>query len=194
MGAPELPNDPGEEDLRTTHIVHHPPAPSDDSDDNESLQDAGAYEGYQPLSMDENNIDYGHMRLNAHDDDDDVNDAHHNREGFTRIQENRNLDEDEPLEVVHGDPNMPQIETADAEIERAIWSQPRPQELQIELDGNKTQQILNAMANFQLPNLAVPEWAAGVPEERWKEELLQRIRQRKPSDDSSKMEVNNESK
>ncbi|XP_065355600.1 uncharacterized protein LOC135950040 [Calliphora vicina] len=189
MGAPELPNDPGEEDLRTTHIVHHPPAPSDDSD-NESLQDAGAYEGYQPLSMDENHIDYGHMRL----DEDDDNDAYHNREGFTRIQENRDLDENEPVEVVHGDPHMPQIETVDAEIVREIWSQPRPQELQIELDGNKTEQILNAMANFQLPNLAVPDWAAGVPEERWKEELLQRIRQRKPSDDSSQMEVDTESK
>lgn len=46
------------------------------------------------------------------------------------------------------------------------------------------------MANFQLPNLAVPDWAAGVPEERWKEELLQRIRQRKP-DNNSKMEDKN---
>lgn len=34
------------------------------------------------------------------------------------------------------------------------------------------------MANITLPNAVVPEWANGVPEERWKEELLERIRQR----------------
>lgn len=50
------------------------------------------------------------------------------------------------------------------------------------------------MANFQLPNLAVPDWAEGIPEERWKEELLQRIRQRKPTTDSSKMEMDETSK
>lgn len=34
------------------------------------------------------------------------------------------------------------------------------------------------MSNITLPNAVVPEWANGVPEERWKEELLERIRQR----------------
>ena len=55
----------------------------------------------------------------------------------------------------------------------------RPQELQLELNTEKTEQILSAMANFTLPNVAVPQWAEGVSEEHWKEELLQRIRQRK---------------
>lgn len=140
MGAPELPNDPGDDDLRTTHIVHHPPAPSDDSD-NESLLDAGAYDGYQPLAMDENHIDYSHnMRIDDASDDVDDNDNGdvHIREGFSRIPETGGIEEDE---VVHGDTNMPPIEPADVEIERQVWSQPRPQELQIELDGNKTQQV-----------------------------------------------------
>lgn len=48
------------------------------------------------------------------------------------------------------------------------------------------------MANFSLPNLAVPSWADGVPEERWKEELLQRIRQRKPNSNDVDMDVENE--
>lgn len=48
------------------------------------------------------------------------------------------------------------------------------------------------MAGFQLPNFAVPEWAAGVPEERWKEELLQRIRQTSSLNDKAKIELDKE--
>lgn len=50
------------------------------------------------------------------------------------------------------------------------------------------------MAGFTLPNMSVPEWADGVPEEHWKEELLQRIRQRKPTTDNTQMEVDKEMK
>lgn len=39
-------------------------------------------------------------------------------------------------------------------------------------------QIRNVMADFKLPNASVPQWAIGIPEESWKEELLLRIRQR----------------
>ncbi|XP_065079013.1 uncharacterized protein LOC135701996 [Ochlerotatus camptorhynchus] len=59
-----------------------------------------------------------------------------------------------------------------------VWNAPRPDELNIELDPAKAEQILNVMAGFKLPNSSVPEWAVGIPEDRWKEELLQRIRQR----------------
>lgn len=59
-----------------------------------------------------------------------------------------------------------------------VWNAPRPTELNIELDAEKAEQILNVMADFKLPNTSVPQWAVGVPEECWKEELLQRIRQR----------------
>lgn len=126
MGSPELPNDPGEEDLRTTGIIHHVPPSSDDSD-NESLQD-GTYDGYQPLAMEENHTDYGYIRA----DDNGYND----RDGA-----NIDINENDSVQVIRGDPNIPQIEAADVEIERHVWSQPRPQELQIELDSNKTQQV-----------------------------------------------------
>ncbi|XP_061389957.1 uncharacterized protein LOC133325147 [Musca vetustissima] len=174
MGSPELPSDGGEEDLRPTHIVHHPVAAvaSDDSD-NDSMND---YDGYQPLAMDENHQGYVQHGM----DDDEEEDADNN--------------DDESPEVTYGDPNLPPVESIDAEVEREVWSQPRPQELQIELDSNKTQQILTAMANFSLPNMAVPSWADGVPEERWKEELLERIRQRKPASGDAQMDVDKQTK
>jgi len=35
------------------------------------------------------------------------------------------------------------------------------------------------MSKITLPNVTVPDWAKGVPEERWKHELLERIQTRK---------------
>lgn len=134
MGAPELPNDPGDDDLRTTHITHNPPAPSDDSE-NELMLDESNYDGYQPLAMDD--TDFGHIQLEGDND----NNSNYNREGGDRFQTNAEYSEYETAEVGHLDSNMPQIETVDVEIEREVWNQPRPLELQIELDGNKTQQV-----------------------------------------------------
>ncbi|KAH8293228.1 hypothetical protein KR018_000534 [Drosophila ironensis] len=184
MGGPELPQDPGQ-DMFPTPAIDHPRvgAESEESDDPD------AYEGYQPLAMDEGietpAIDEP-LRAEAPpaqepDDDIDLLNA----------------------EVTHGDPNMPPIEAADVEIERQVWSEPRPRELQIELDKTRTEQvsfprrfpqklaikkcpsfmkILKAMASITLPNITVPDWAQGVPEERWKLELLERIGNRQRQD------------
>ena len=38
------------------------------------------------------------------------------------------------------------------------------------------------MAKIQLPMLSIPEWAKEIPEEKWKEDLLQKIRNRDISD------------
>ncbi|XP_017471546.1 PREDICTED: uncharacterized protein LOC108362897 isoform X2 [Rhagoletis zephyria] len=165
MGAPELPGDPGEDDVHGTQLnVHHPPVPSDDSDN--EINSTDAYDGYQPLAMVE-----------------DVND--------TAMDDNESIEDNSEDTIQYADSdsacgngeagNLPPVESADAEIERQVWSEPRPKELQLELDNSKTTQILNVMANITLPNAVVPDWAAGVPEERWKAELLERIRQRDES-------------
>ncbi|XP_017107269.2 uncharacterized protein [Drosophila bipectinata] len=178
MGGPELPSDPGHE-VFPTPAVDHPRvgAESEESDDPD------AYEGYQPLAMDEGNEGIASEE--------------------TRVQapqaEDGNADEDIDLlnaPVTHGDPNMPPIETADVEIERQVWNEPRPKELQIELDKTRTEQILKAMSTITLPNITVPDWAKGVPEDRWKLELLDRInnRQRPSGPDSSATEKPQHSK
>lgn len=37
---------------------------------------------------------------------------------------------------------------------------------------------MSAMAQISIPSMAIPEWAQGVSEDKWKEDLLERIRQR----------------
>jgi len=179
MGSPELPSDPGQEGLPTPPVDH--PRGGVESEDDD---DSDAYDGYQPLALDEEN---------------DAADP----EEMSREQETPSADNDEDVDlmtapVTHGDPNMPAIEPADVEIERQVWSEPRPRELQMDLDKTRTEQvrhsdlqlrdmpatfiptlqILKAMSTITLPNITVPDWAKGVPEEHWKHELLDRINNR----------------
>ncbi|KAH8393533.1 uncharacterized protein LOC110185863 [Drosophila serrata] len=166
MGGPELPTDPGHEIFPTPAVDHpHIGTQSDDDDD-----ESDAYDGYQPLAMDEAAdpaIASGEPEVaSAADNDEDIDLM--------------------TAPVTHGDPNMPPIESADVEIERQVWNEPRPKELQMELDKARTEQILKAMSTITLPNITIPDWAKGVPEERWKGELLDRINNRQQqSEDSS---------
>ncbi|XP_017063260.1 uncharacterized protein LOC108102646 [Drosophila eugracilis] len=169
MGSPELPSDPGQE-IFPTPSVDHPRGGVESEDDD----DPDVYDGYQPLALDDDNV--------GADPEENSAEAHP-------------TDNDEDIDlmtapVTHGDPNMPTIEPADVEIERQVWSEPRPRELQMDLDKTRTEQILKAMSTITLPNITVPDWAKGVPEERWKNELLDRInnRQHPPGPSSSSQE------
>lgn len=64
---------------------------------------------------------------------------------------------------------IPEIVSSDAEIQAQVWNLPR-QEDSIELNSEKTQQILSAMSKFSLKN--VPSWAT----EYDPSELVQRIK------------------
>ncbi|XP_052896591.1 male-enhanced antigen 1 [Anopheles moucheti] len=159
MGLPDLPGQP-EDDSNFTmdenNTVHLEPM-SEDESDNESFVDANGYAGYQPLNMDEQN--------------------HTNRR--TSLME-----EDQESAVGEGDAaGLDVASTVNAEFLNVdVWNAPRPNELSIELDSSKAAEIVNVMAGIKLPTTAVPEWARGVPEEEWKENLLQRIRQRQQPD------------
>ncbi|XP_017130343.1 uncharacterized protein LOC108148020 [Drosophila elegans] len=169
MGSPELPTDPGQE-VFPTPVVDHPRNGVESEEDD----DSDAYDGYQPLALEE---DLNGIPMDAEDSIP--------REPEATSEEN---DEDVDLmtaPVTHGDPNMPPIEPADVEIERQVWSEPRPRELQMELDKTRTEQILKAMSTITLPNITVPDWAKGVPEERWKHELLDRINNRQSAAEAS---------
>lgn len=123
MGGPELPTDPGNE-MFPTPAVDHPHIGTQSDDDDE---DSDGYDGYQPLAMDEDAatdtaVSSGEPELMAageHEEDIDLMTA----------------------PVTHGDPNMPPIESADVEIERQVWNEPRPKELQMELDKTRTEQV-----------------------------------------------------
>lgn len=131
MGAPELPGDPGEEDVHAIQTnVQHPPMPSDDSDNEMNTLDA--YNGYQPLATGNDINDFNEVAM---DDNDSVDD---DSEETMQYVDNASAVENGSI-----NDNLPEVESADAEIERQIWSQPRPKELQLELDTNKTTQVNN---------------------------------------------------
>ncbi|KAK3930321.1 Male-enhanced antigen 1 [Frankliniella fusca] len=47
----------------------------------------------------------------------------------------------------------------------------------ITMDDERSAQIRAAMAGFSLPPSAVPAWASSIPEEMWKEKLLDKLQQ-----------------
>uniref|UniRef100_A0A182KDA4 Male-enhanced antigen 1 n=1 Tax=Anopheles christyi TaxID=43041 RepID=A0A182KDA4_9DIPT len=158
MGLPDLPGQP-EDDSNFTmdenNTVHLEPL-SEDESDNESM-DANGYAGYQPLNMDDQN--HTHRRPSLIEDE---------LESGVRAEESVALD------------GMNNINSEFLNVD--VWNAPRPNELNIDLDSSKAAEIVNVMAGIKLPTTAVPEWARGVPEEEWKENLLQRIRQRQQTD------------
>lgn len=119
---------------------------------------------------DESDENEGYLRLRTSDMDEDIpandsdtsgsdedEDQVENEFGFTTMGETV-----EPT-------GLPSVISADSELEAQVWNSPRPQDT-IELNSEKTQQILNAMSKFKLPN--TPDWAHQVDAN----ELIQRIR------------------
>nr|CAD7432861.1 unnamed protein product [Timema monikensis] len=56
-----------------------------------------------------------------------------------------------------------------------VWSGPTAQP-DIEIGAEQAEQIRTAMSSFTLPSSAIPAWAASVPEDEWKQQLLARIK------------------
>ena len=57
---------------------------------------------------------------------------------------------------------------------REVWSGSSNGD-SIEMGSEWVEEVRAAMANFALPLSAVPDWASAVPEEQWKQQLLDRI-------------------
>jgi hypothetical protein len=57
---------------------------------------------------------------------------------------------------------------------REVWSGSSHGD-SIEMGSEQAEQVRAAMANFSLPASAIPGWASAVPEEQWKQQLLDRI-------------------
>ncbi|XP_050101248.1 male-enhanced antigen 1 [Anopheles aquasalis] len=157
MGLPDLPGQQGEDNNFTmddNHIIHVEPLSEDESENDLPEENYNGYAGYQPLSVDERNPSTIQMTPMDHYE------AH--------------SDEFEPGSAVADTDSSNHIEFLNLDV----WNAPRPEELNIDIDANKAAEIVNVMAGIKLPTTAVPDWARGVPEEEWKENLLQRIRQR----------------
>ncbi|KAJ2942616.1 hypothetical protein O0L34_g2082 [Tuta absoluta] len=117
----------------------------------ESDEELNEHFGYEPLAQ-------GPEALQSdHDSDDDM--------------ESPESEQPPPADV-------PPIETMDAVLTREVWSSPRPVD-PIQMDNQRAQEVMSAMANFALPSTAIPEWAQSIPEEQWKQTLNDRIEKMK---------------
>ncbi|XP_060530799.1 uncharacterized protein LOC132704660 [Cylas formicarius] len=67
------------------------------------------------------------------------------------------------------------IEPAGVSVSRDVWSYPPPKESDIELSDSKIDEVKQVMQSVLLPPTAVPEWAKNIPEEKWKEHLINKI-------------------
>lgn len=137
------------------------------NDDNENEDDENEYSGYEPLGHAGGGFNIPYATDDDDDDDSDESDNEVNDLETAQVQD-------------------PQAPCPEAEIEREVWNAPRPSELNIELDTTRTEQIMSAMAGISLPTSAIPDWAQNVPEEKWKEDLLVKIRGKQGTSNSEK--------
>ncbi|VVC89963.1 unnamed protein product [Leptidea sinapis] len=76
--------------------------------------------------------------------------------------------------------NVLPIEPIENVLAREVWNGPRPSN-SIQMDNETALQVISAMANFQLPQTSIPEWAQSISEDQWKQTLHDRIEKLKQS-------------
>ncbi|XP_068632823.1 male-enhanced antigen 1 [Battus philenor] len=115
---------------------------------NEESDDEIEYFGYQPLPQGPNG---SVMDLNESDDDVENSD-----------------EQQAPTQ------DVPAIEPIENALVREVWSAPRTSD-PIQMDNERVQQVMSAMANFALPETSIPEWAQSISEDQWKQTLNDRL-------------------
>ncbi|KAM3964171.1 uncharacterized protein ACR2FA_001652 [Aphomia sociella] len=96
-------------------------------------------------------------------------------QGPETVHSDHDSDEDpENNEERHAVNNhVPPIESMDTTLAREVWSTPPADSIQ--MDNERAQQVMTAMANFALPQTSIPDWAKSITEEQWKQTLNDRI-------------------
>uniref|UniRef100_A0A1E1WEK3 Male-enhanced antigen 1 n=1 Tax=Pectinophora gossypiella TaxID=13191 RepID=A0A1E1WEK3_PECGO len=83
-------------------------------------------------------------------------------------------DEDENVGLQVPPSDVPTIEPIETALTREVWNSPRPID-PIQMDNERAQEVMSAMANFALPQTSIPEWAQSISEEQWKQTLIDKI-------------------
>ncbi|XP_017783788.1 PREDICTED: uncharacterized protein LOC108567693 [Nicrophorus vespilloides] len=115
--------------------------------DSDNEEEVNSYEGYERLPMEQTNVE-------SSDDEDEDND-----EDGSNTESNCNL---------------PSITPVENNLVKEVWDGPSVTE--IELDKEKVDQVKAALENFTLPASSIPDWANKIPEDQWKNEILNRLR------------------
>lgn len=69
----------------------------------------------------------------------------------------------------------PPIVNVEDSLVQDVWSNSAVSQADIQMDGDKVNEVKQAMANFTLPATSFPDWAKNIPEEQWKDHLMERL-------------------
>lgn len=117
--------------------------------------------------------------VNETDSDDDGNEY----DGYTLLplgpEETFSDDDVTVEEEEHSENSLPSIIPMENQLVQEVWgNQATFVGIDIEMDNDKVNEVKRAMSNFTLPPTSIPAWANSVPEEMWKENLMDRLRNR----------------
>ncbi|XP_050501335.1 uncharacterized protein LOC126881233 [Diabrotica virgifera virgifera] len=70
---------------------------------------------------------------------------------------------------------VPPVTTIETTLLKEVWSASSSRSCDIEMDSKKVDEVKQAMSNIVLPPSAIPDWAADIPEEEWKQQLIKRL-------------------
>lgn len=160
---PDPPNENVREEIEpSTEIIATVETSSDEDD--------GAYDGYQPLRGFPNCVE----PINDSSDEEEENEA----------ESNANKNPTSETNAVNPNPSLPPIVPIEKVLVTDVWNAPAPHD--IEMDVEKANEVRQAMANFTLPSTSIPDWAASIPEDQWKEQLINRIQSKRDNSSEKK--------
>lgn len=181
MGYPERPPDDGNEKLpNSLNINFHPPT-SEDSDNNDVAgTENSPYSGYEQLTFDGESYNVGVPDPSEDEEEEELTDPIADPQPVITAAVDYPADFAE-IECAGGSNGFPDVVPVDLEIAQEIWNAaPQPERANaIELDDQRTNQIMTLMSGISLPSTAIPEWAQNLSEDKWKNDLLEKIRRNK---------------
>ncbi|XP_066253808.1 uncharacterized protein [Euwallacea similis] len=153
-------NQPNEPEISPNRDLEDPRA--DDSDSDMEEWDSGA--NYMPLSQ--NPYD-GEPLYEQNNDSEEENPNFEETLVMAPCDVNSSHDESVSISTV-----QPFIMST---LVDEVWSKPGPKEVDIEMGDKKIDLVKQVMSTIQLPSDAFPDWARSIPEEEWKNHLLQKL-------------------
>lgn len=180
---PDLPEGHGGSDLERPNEVNFNPPTSEDSDNNNHDPNESPYSGYEQLTFDGE----AYSGNPATEDDDDVEAEEEQQQATTTPPPSYPSDFSE-IECAAGNNSLPDVVPVDLELAQQVWNAPPAPDRSnaIQLDDTRTNQIINLMSGINLPSNCIPEWAQTLSEEKWKQELLEKIRRDNSGSGSNK--------
>lgn len=70
---------------------------------------------------------------------------------------------------------LPELTRMEDTLVQEVWSNTPVNTVDIRMDKEKEEEVKQAMLNVTLPPSSIPAWANAVPEEQWKDHIMQML-------------------